>query len=232
MIVLHEHKCAFIHCPKTAGSSITSTLIAHSGPRDIIAIRPNPARQEIIRSWGKSAPQNDELPLRMMRPRQWVTWVRRGTRPRFESHVPATFVRQLIGPARWRAYLTFTVERNPWDKAVSRFYWAKSKNKAGDDFSAFLRNAAVDVLSSFDLYTAAGELVVDRVLRFDRLDDELPALWRDIGIEPPRSVPHLLGESRPARSRDWRSMFSDEDARLIELVCHREIATFGFSFDQ
>lgn len=214
VIVLHSRRLVFIHCQKTAGSSTTEALRELAQPHDIVV------------SGGPS--QNNEWPLRMMGPRQFASWARHRRRPRYGHHVSARFVRDVIGPEAWSEYFSFTVERNPWDKAVSWYFWRTRDDADPPSFSEFIR-ANRSILSAVDLYTIDGEIAVDRVVQFDDLHDGLQQVWADNEL-PALSLPHILGGTRPRSARDYRSMYDDDDAAFVGEVCRREIELFGYQF--
>jgi hypothetical protein len=53
---------------------------------------------------------------------------------RLLNHTSAREVRRHIGDDAWDQYFTFTIERNPIDKAVSRYYWdTRGQGTPGSD---------------------------------------------------------------------------------------------------
>jgi hypothetical protein len=99
---------------------------------------------------------------------------------KFYSHMRAAEVREAVGEAVFNAYFKFCIVRNPFDKAVSFFWWTQFKkpgrwdelNKAPFDsvraaFSAFIQSARLP--ADRDVYTIDGALAVDAFIRFERL---------------------------------------------------------------
>ena len=181
----------------------------------------------------------------------------------------------MLGSSRWNEYFKFTVERNPWDRAVSHYFWdAKRKNNVGwrpglwstrsrlalstltqgerkdrlrrmqhysalaqgqetievGSFSEYLRTCPLWKLSSWDIYTINDSVAVDRVLRYEQLEEELGDVWRQLQVPPPR-LPQAKSQTRPNEARDWRAMFTDEDVALVADICSREIEAFGYTFE-
>ena len=221
MIISHRHGFVFVHVNKVAGSSLTDSLAAVCGPKDIIG-RMSGAEA------GRS--QNNEIPIPKMTLRSLGSWAKRRRRPMVASHTRATQARRLIGPDLWDRYFTFAIERNPWDKAVSRYFWDRYRHLDEDPgFSTFLREVPKWKLTTFGLYSARGKIIVDEVLRYESLAQELGRVWDRLGIFPPD--PSLkLGGTRPEWARDYRVMYGDGDAEFIARVCSREIAAFGYRF--
>lgn len=150
------------------------------------------------------------------------------------GHSPAWLGRQLIGRERWAELFTFTIERNPWDRLVSQYFF----NPHGldlPDFSTWLHAIRPDKLSHLHLYHEDGEgLLVDHVMQYGRgVQQEVAEVLGRLGVTPDRVavLPRAKGGYRPTASRDYRTMYTDEDAAYVAEGCAREIALFGYSFE-
>ena len=228
MIISHKLETVFVKTRKTAGTSIEFALAAVCGPDDVITQVPQEEKARL--EFAGRSKQNDDVTWRTLTPKWAVTWLLFRRRPRLvREHSPAVRARKLLGKEQWCRYYTWAVERNPWDKAVSRYFWEASRGDV-PSFSEYLRGAPRHMLSCFDLYSKRGEIIVDRVLRFENLADELPQVWDRLGVAPP-ALPRMKGGHRPAETRDYRTMYSDRDAEFIANVCAREIAAFGYRFE-
>jgi hypothetical protein len=225
VIVSHQHRFIFVKTVKTAGTSLEIALSDICGPSDIIT--PIGPEDESARQRG---PQNTAWPLRRMSAELLYSWVRKRRRPRLYNHMPAELIRDAVGHKVWNTYLTFTVERNPWDRAVSLYYWRRERLH-GAPFSSFLRALPSGKLSNRHLYCIDNRLAVTRVLRFERLHDDVSDLWRDLGFTGKPFLTHAKGSHRPLEARDYRSMYSsDEEITIVAVACRWEIDAFGYSF--
>ena len=101
MIISHEHQYIFFKPTKVAGTSIEIALAEHCGEQDIITSISN-FNPEIDESEYEQIPQNDSG---------------------FYTHMTPSEIRRRIGRNLWRNYSKITIERNPWDLVVSRWYW-------------------------------------------------------------------------------------------------------------
>ncbi len=170
--------------------------------------------------------------MRRIRPDDLPTMVRSRKLPALHNHAPARKIRTAVGGPTWSGYKTFTVERNPWDRAVSLYFYLhgrKDENRPG--FSEFLRETAPGDLSNFHLYAIHGKVAVDRVVRYENLRCGLSEIWEWVGIPGEPELPHAKGSLRPPDAQDYRSMFCDDDAALIARVCREEIEVHGYTFD-
>jgi hypothetical protein len=225
VIVSHQHRFIFVKTRKTAGTSLEIALSDICGPSDIIT--PITPEDESARQRG---PQNTTWPLRGMSAKLLYLWVRKRRRPRFYNHMPAKLIRDAVGHKVWNSYLTFTVERNPWDRAVSLYFWSRERLH-GAPFSSFLRDLPSRKLSNRHMYCIDNRLVVTRVLRFERLQDDVSDLWREMGFPGKPSLTYAKGNYRPGEARDYRSMYSsDEEITIVAEACRWEIDRFGYSF--
>lgn len=231
MIVSHRNGFVFMHVPKTAGTAMSIALTPLCGSEDVIAAWTphNEKFRHEISGW-RDWPQNAKAPLSNLTLRETVSVVRRQRRPTYGPHTHAKVARKLIGTKRWDSYFTFAVERNPWDKAVSSYFFRKQTYNDVADFPTFLRSAPRRFFSDPEIYCIEGSLAVDRVLRFERLTGDFAELCDAIGLEVP-VLPKALTEHRPAGSRDWRPMYNNGDAQFVADVCATEIELFGYTFD-
>ena len=57
----------------------------------------------------------------------------------FHEHMNARDVRRAIGPEVFDAYLKVTIVRNPWDREVSRYFWATRGDANPPPFDRWVR---------------------------------------------------------------------------------------------
>lgn len=108
----------------------------------------------------------------------------------FYNHMPATEIRDRIGADRFASMFKFCVEREPVDKCISQFHMMRNSpihNQNGHyqkSWAAFCEAGAFPISLPHYCETRDGRphLLVDEVLRYDRLQTDLPALMRRLGI--------------------------------------------------
>ena len=227
-IVSHRRRFIFVKTHKTAGSSLEVALAQFCGSEDVLSPEPNePARQRL----GHPGPRNHLLPLRDYTPRRVLRGLRRrGPLVRFYNHMPAREIRAAVGEETWRSYYTFCFERNPWDKAVSSYFWQSRDETSPARFSEFIAAGGAYRHADFDNYAINGVIAVDRVYRYEELPKALEELEQKLGLDAKLELPRAKGHTRKNRSH-YAEMYGDAERGLIEKSFAREIAHFGYTFE-
>src|SRR5690606_3889838 len=143
----------------------------------------------------------------------------------------ASVIRDLF-PQEWSAFLTFTIERNPWDKMVSGYHYVRGDQDDPESFTfEDYLPLGLSWMSGADHWCDEdGNPMDDRVLRYESLRDDLGALLRELGI-------HHTGEVR-ARAKagfrppgdDYRSYYNDETRDMVARSQERVIDLLGYEF--
>ena len=232
MIISHKHKFIFIKTRKTGGSSLEMVLSTLCGDDDIITPFGSP-EDEKERDLSKfRAPQNygysrsELLRQRRIKP---LLFNRRVAK--FREHSRAIDVRKLVGDPIWRDYFTFSMTRNPFDRALSLYFWRKSRGLCGDDIEQCLIDNCPSLMENWRILTDRDQVCVDDVVRYETLDEDLQRVGNRIGVGDAlatgmRDV-RLKGSHRPKGSAG-RPVLSADAKTLIRLLCGREMAAFGY----
>lgn len=220
MIVSHRHKLIFIKTLKTAGTSIEMALSKHCGPDDVVT----PIFPEVE----GHAPANWAgrfFPLRGVRSRADLARNLRecGRGTLFYNHIPARVAQARLPRSIWESYTKVTVERNPWDKTLSHYHmfcnapWHRHYDPdlsitAYFDKGVFCHNAPI-------YCDTDGQVIVDRVLHYDRLDEQLPQLMEEHGV-PFNGLPRAKAGIRTDR-RHYSDVFTaGQRDRIAQIFAH------------
>ena len=140
MIVSHEHKFIFIKTKKTAGSTLEKLLYPYLGDYDICS--------------GSSRDNTPSL----------------GVPPNTNGHIWWNEIQANYARNEWDKYFKFTIERNPWDKMVSAYYWhrkIKPQQFADMDFATYVETCNM-IPNDQALYTdGGGSIVVDKIYKYE-----------------------------------------------------------------
>jgi hypothetical protein len=230
MIVSRRFGYIFLKTARTAGTSTEIALSRFAGPDDIIS--PIMKEDEILRRReGGCGPQHHHA-----RPGQpaWQgrlrTLLRRG-HCLFRNHMSAQELRPLLPEQLWNDSFRFCVERNPFDRAISLYYWCCRR---GEDTSLdeFLESPRLNLLIEHGrrIYLDdAGELLVHRVLRYEHLACQLEELRQELGIPQPIRLPYAKSECRRDR-RHYSEVLSNFARRRIESLFEPELQRFGYRY--
>jgi hypothetical protein len=228
MIVNYRHKFIFLKTRKTAGTSIEIALSQFCDSNDIITPitdEDERTRQEM----GFRGPQNYNLPLRSFGFSDWLTWLGQGRRKRYFNHASAPFIRDHVGEKIWNSYFKFCFERNPFDKAISRYYWSTKEPRP--EISGYLQSARSDLLSNWNIYTINDRIAVDFVGRYESLGTYLKMLQHRLGL--PKEIVLPRAKSRYRQNRAHYSQILNSEARArVEIVCAREMAALGYCWSE
>lgn len=223
MVISHKYKFIFIKTKKTAGTSIEVFL---SGVC---------AEDDTLTPFGPIEPPHGP-PEPGHRPRNYKG---RGVK----EHLSARILRSRTHESIWNNYFKFCVERNPWDKCLSHYYWRKRGYESDRDmtlddyFTDRLRRFREDpedwqgFPTDFKKYTDEnGNLEVDRVLRYESLNEELTEVFQMLNI-PFDGRLGVYAKRDPERDRrDYREVLSPQQAEHIRRIFKSEIDMFGYEY--
>src|SRR4029453_8467383 len=109
MLVSHRHRFIYTKTMKTAGTSVEVYFEPYCMPAGTWQF-----------SHHRSQQISDAGIIGFRGPRQHRPEVK------WWNHMPAATIRERVGPEVWDGYFKFCVIRNPFDKAISVFHFAKA----------------------------------------------------------------------------------------------------------
>lgn len=148
----------------------------------------------------------------------------------FREHADHKHIRKNY-PFEWKNYYKFCVERNPWDKAVSFYYWYKESkpNKTKKGFSNFIMSRKFE--NRNDWWQYAGEIpFVDHVCMYENL--ELDFLWicSHLGIPYYNELKKIKLKSSFRQKCDYHQMYTNETKDRIATLFYKPIEYFNYVF--
>jgi Sulfotransferase family len=217
MIVSHKYRFIFLRTEKTASSSLTLALQSVLEESDMQADMRRP-------SWAKFSPIHHGA-LKHHFP-QWFG---------LHTHATASQVRDVLGRNIFDSYYKFAVERNPWDRQVSLYahrQWKKGKpaDHFDRDMQSFIyRNTEYVRPNNWSIYAIGRDIVADRVLRYERLTEEIDELFATLGIPSRVDVPRL--RSYTAERPHYSTYYSQRTRDLVANWYAKEIDALGYTFE-
>ncbi len=228
MIINHKYKFIFLKTRKTAGTSIEIALSKFCDDGDVIT-RISKEDEQMRRKQGFPGPRNYGVPLRHYSALDWMRMAGKAKRKRFFNHADAEFVRGSLPDAIWDNYFKFTIERDPFDKAISRYYWSTKEPRP--DLTEYLDAAPVKLLSNWNIYTINDRIAVDFVVRYESLDDDLAYVSERLGLPEPLALPRAKSAHRKSREH-YSHLLSPAARQRIEIACAKEMTAFGYRWQE
>jgi hypothetical protein len=180
MIVSHRHQLIFLKPRKVAGTSFEIALSKYLSEDDIITplVPPDEGfRTEL----GFQGARNFNFPLIDL-----LGINKKGRAKllcfevpvRYRSHIPAKLVEKRLPRSVWNGYRKVSIVRNPWDRAVSYFFW---KHKNGQpNFTHYYKEKPHVLKTNHRIYMIDGQDVVDHYIRYEHFEEDIRALERRI----------------------------------------------------
>ena len=195
----------FVHVPKTAGSAIVAALSDHGLPRP----------HSLWRRLSSHLPFAEPIDK---------VWLRR--------HISARWMKVKLGDDVWDRFHSFAVVRDPYDRAVSSYEFARQRpnlrrHKAAvkRSFVEFLRAEPADRMQQAPMLTdRSGALLVQKVLRHETLAEDLARMCRIWGLTI-TLPPHPVNATTRAPKNSY---LTDEAVAIINHRADRDFDLFDY----
>lgn len=169
----------------------------------------------------------------------------RATEFEIRPHTTLSGARRLLGTLTFASLTTVTSIRNPYDQAVSFFWWRLGRTnpsllhelkQASDkekrkNFSEMIEQGLPEWIRLRHYVSLNLDSVdVDHLIRFERLEQDLEKISSLLfGSSPRVNLPVAKSQIRPSNS-NYRSYYSKSDRRSVEEAMSWEIQRFGYLF--
>ncbi len=95
----------------------------------------------------------------------------------------------------------------------------------------FLDKVPIHFLSNWGIYTINDDITVDFVGRYETLNHDLSNVAKILGLPSGIDLPRAKSQFRENREH-YSKVLSPQARARIELVCAKEMAAFGYSWDE
>ncbi len=219
MQISYSHRFIFFHVAKVAGLSIRDALDEYTEEPKKFKIKQPPKLSK-----GKPNPMYDI----------WQVLLLHATARDAKRHLPNDV---------FEGFYKFAFVRNPWDWHVSMYHFIlKEKqhvhHQVVRDFGAFGEEYLQWVIDTkrpfargatkFQYEMVAdrdGDLIVDYIGRFETLTQDFNTVCQHLNLNT--SLPHLNG----TKHRTYHTYYNDISRQMVAEYFERDIALFGYSFD-
>ncbi|MCB2135638.1 MAG: sulfotransferase family 2 domain-containing protein [Rhodobacteraceae bacterium] len=205
MPIYPDHQLIFVHVPKTGGGTVTTILKPFE-----TAARHSALRHTIAK-------------LPFPKPPSLLS---------FGTHDSAASMKLRLGASRWDSWHSFSVVRNPYDRAISEFEYLR-QTKDHRRHNRALRQSFLDFLrteprhravQTYLLTDGSGKLLVKELARFETLADDVNAILQRQGL------PAQLDNQRrnTSEKKDRGHYLTDEAVKLINIRNADDFALLGY----
>lgn len=216
MLISHRHGFLFVHIAKTGGTSVRAALAA----------------------------------LRWRDPWYWLAFPchrlshlsghRLGTK--FPRHAKVVAAKEMLPHEVFARLYKFAFVRNPWDLQVSSYHHLRRERPHliahVADFAGFIRwkldparpyqyhlDTSIERQTDY-LKDLSGNVVVDFIGRYERLQEDFDAVCAHLGI-PPRRLPY---KRRAGDRGDYRTYYDEATAERVAVHFKHDIEILGYTF--
>ena len=155
----------------------------------------------------------------------------------YNKHLTAQEARKYYGEKKWKEYYKIGIVRNPYDKEVSLFKWAviqkqvKPEMKFREYIAFYEKNEHFNPdhwrRNQMDWLQIDGKIAVDKVMRFEDLENDYKELCEKLGIKNSA----LQHRNRSRHETDtWQRYYNDDNVR--EIVKRRYSKDFAYFYQQ
>lgn len=217
MIISPERRFIFVHIPKTGGTSLALALEGRAKADDILIGDTPKARRRKGR-----VPAQAEV----ARGRLW----KHSTLADIEGLMTRDFIAQAF---------CVTLVRNPWDRLVSLYHWARVQKfdhpmvsrAQSTDFAAFLHAPETQAELRAQPYghyltDSEGQPQPVHCIRLEHFEADAAPLWAHLGFR--LTLPHV---NASGRETPYQNHYDRALADLVGDVCAEDISRFGYAFD-
>lgn len=197
MIISHRHKFIFIKTKKTAGSSIEHYLYNYLGDTDIL-----------IGSELDDTPSINAVTKSRHKGWRWISQ---------------------YYTSEWQNYFKFAVVRNPWDVLVSAFFYLQRWNRINNEitnFDQFIKLGNIATLNDWDNYSDNEGPVVDKILFYERLHEDL----KTIPVPYNGEILTTFKKSDTRLNKNYREFYTAETKEKVYNIFRKTIDYFDYKF--
>jgi hypothetical protein len=255
MIISHKYKFIFIKTTKVGGTSLELLLSHLCDDNDVVTPFWQEEENHHPRNYKGYFNVLDELAFRVKRVKKLKNSGINNTmsdflyRNKYFENIPAWQLKQRVSSKIWNNYFVFTIERNPWDKCISRYFHSKNiyENKYKkplsfeswfDYFLTRLKNPHLtrawgsEAPYNYPRYADpwTDELLVNHICRYENLNEELEIIFNKLGM-PFENFGNYRAKGKYRIKREhYSEIIKEPYIDKIRAVFYKEIKLMEYEF--
>src|SRR5687768_4779420 len=153
------------------------------------------------------------------------------------QHLIAIQIWEEVGEAVFNSYFKFTIVRNPWDKAISQYFYMRQRPdlreyigmKEDDPFKVYLGLTRKKLHVQWEkqhkfFKDHNGETMVDYIGRLETMQQDTSNIFERLGIKS--EVLHV----NATRHQHYSEYYDDESMEMVGEMYKEDIEILGYSF--
>jgi len=144
-----------------------------------------------------------------------------------DGHISASTIQKQY-PFEFKNYFKFAVERNPWDKVVSYYFYQqhKKEKRTKGGFDAFVEHYGKNVVD-WSMYTNNDKVAVDQVIRYENLHQTF------LKIPIPYNCELLTTKVKAEfrKEKDYKKFYTNKSIEIVSNLFNKEIDMFSYQFN-
>jgi len=154
------------------------------------------------------------------------------------QHLTGNLIRREIGSEKFEAFYKFTIVRNPWDKAISQFFYMQHRPdlrdfigmKEDDPFKRYLQLTAGKLHVQWEKQVRFflddnGEMLVNYLGHLECFEKDATTILDHLNIRA--SIPHV----NATQHRHFTEYYDKESQEMVADHYREDIQILGYSFD-
>ncbi len=240
MIINHSKKFIFFANRKTASTSVGIALSSSCSNKDVITPlgRDEKIRKELnyqgpanfIPWWNMHFYPAIEARYKFLKIKKTDSLKKVG----LHTHISVTKALKMkyISQKIFENYFTFCFIRNPWDHAISQFYWLKRKpHHKALDLETFIYGGRLEGFAKRNrkIYSSNGKVLVDKLYKYEYLQEEVNTIFKDLDLSGDPTLPRAKSKIRSDR-RHYKEILNTQQAETIGNIFSQEIEWGGYNY--
>jgi hypothetical protein len=138
-------------------------------------------------------------------------------------------------PSEWREYFRFTIERNPWDKVVSSYFWHKiiKEERFGTmPFEEYVMTCDLLPIDWLNYADNQGSLRVNVIYKYEEMNVMYKDLNQKFGLDIKQEQwQNTKLKSGIRKNSDYRSIHTNATIDRVAQLFKNEIKLLGYTYE-